>query len=88
MDSFWSAFNDEIEKVAKSDEKIDWKKLIGYTAATGLAIGSLKGVAEQALKRKIGWPLARGITSAGAGVGYGAATALGLRKGKEKGKKK
>lgn len=87
MNSFWSAFSDEMDKIAKDDEKINWKKLLGYTALTGLTIGSLKGVAEKALEKKIGWPLARGITSAGAGIGYGAATALGLRKDKKKGKK-
>jgi hypothetical protein len=84
MNSFWSAFNDELTKTAKEEDKINWKKLLGYTALTGLIVGGLKGTAEEALKRKIGWPLARGLTSAGAGIGYGAATALGLRKSKKK----
>ncbi len=74
-------FADEIEKIAlTAEERQKLKRGLTIGAATGLGVGTLKGLAEKGIetklrralgkKSKIPWAAARGLTSAGAGIAY------------------
>lgn len=94
-----AGFTAEIEKIALTEEQ--GKKLkrgLTIGAATGLGVGTLKGLAEKGLesklkrafgrKSKVPWAAARGVTSAGAGIAYtlGGLAAMGAFSKKKKAK--
>lgn len=96
-DQIISGFTAEIEKIALTQEqKKKLKRGLTIGAATGLGVGTLKGLAEKGVesklkrvfgkKSKIPWAAARGLTSAGAGIAYtlGGLTAMGAFSKKKK----
>ncbi len=96
-----TGFMSEIEKTALTeDQKDKLKRGLTIGAATGLGVGTAKGLAEKGIESrikkvvrkgsKLPWAVARGVTSAGAGVAYTLAglAAMGAFSSKKKKKAK
>ncbi|MEN6549915.1 MAG: hypothetical protein ABFE07_28060 [Armatimonadia bacterium] len=84
----------------KKHEGVNWRKLLGVAAASGLAMGLSKGWAEKRIERKVTdllkrrpklplrkdlpWAVSRGVTGAASGAAGATSMAIGLHREKKK----